>query len=107
MRADWGKMAERYLSKPEGLALCIQLLDSRHDPSQLDLQLNEWILANEKPSIVVATKADKLSRNQLQKQLKESEELLGERPIIPYSAETGLGRDSVWWEIRKSIEWAE
>lgn len=107
MRADWGKMAEQYLSKPDGLALCIQLVDSRHKPTQLDLQLNDWLLVNEKPSVVVATKADKLSRNQLQKQLKESGELLGGRPIIPYSAETGLGRDPVWSEIQRSIERSE
>ena len=103
MRADWGKMAERYLSKPEGLALCIQLVDSRHKPTVLDLQLNEWLIVNEKPSIVVATKADKLSRNQLQKQLKESGELLGPRKIISYSSETGQGRDTVWSEIQKAI----
>ena len=107
MRADWGKMAEQYLSKPEGLVLCIQLVDSRHDPTALDLQLNEWLLVNEKPSIVVATKADKLSRNQLQKQLKKSGELLGGRPLIPYSSETGLGRDLVWSEIQGSIDRAK
>lgn len=107
MRADWGKMAEQYLSKPEGLVLCIQLVDSRHDPTALDLQLNEWLLVNEKPSIVVATKADKLSRNQLQKQLKKSGELLGGRPLIPYSSETGLGRDLVWSEIQRAIDRAK
>jgi GTP-binding protein len=107
MRADWGKMAERYLSKPDGLVLCIQLVDSRHPPTALDLQLNDWLFVNEKPSIVVATKADKLSRNQLSKQLKESGELLGGRPIIPYSSETGLGRDLVWSEIQRSTDRAE
>ena len=107
MRADWGKMAERYLSKPEGLVLCIQLIDSRHKPTALDLQLNEWIVANGKRSIIVATKADKLSRNQLQKQLKESGEMLGSRPVIPYSSETGLGRDRVWTEILDAVRGAD
>ena len=103
MRADWGKMAERYLSKPEDLVLCIQLIDSRHPPTALDRELNEWLLMNEKPSIVVATKADKLSRNQLQKQLKETGEQLGSRHVIAYSSETGFGRDSVWSEIQRAI----
>ena len=107
MRADWGKMAERYLSKPEGLVLCVQLIDSRHKPTALDLQLNEWILANEKPSIIVATKADKLGRTQLQKQLKESEEMLGSKPLIPYSSQTGLGRDRVWSEILAAVSEAD
>ena len=103
MRADWGKMAERYLSKPDGLVLCVQLMDSRHDPTELDLQLNEWILVNGKPSVVVATKSDKLSRNQLQKQLTASRELLGSREIIPYSSETGQGRDRLWSVIQKAV----
>ena len=107
MRADWGKMAERYLSKPDGLVLCIQLIDSRHKPTALDLQLNDWLLVNDSPSILVATKADKLSRNQLQKQLKETGELLGSRQVIAYSSETGLGRDQVWSEIQKAINQPE
>src|SRR2546429_3247462 len=44
MRADWGKMAEEYLSEREQLALCIQLIDSRHEPTPLDLELNEWLV---------------------------------------------------------------
>jgi GTP-binding protein len=103
MRADWGKMAERYLSKPEGLVLCIQLIDSRHNPTDQDLQLNEWLLANDKPSVVVATKADKLSRTQLQKQLKITAEVLGSRDILPFSSETGLGREKLWGEIQTAV----
>ena len=104
MRADWGKLAEQYLSKPDGLVLCIQLIDSRHNPTELDLQLNEWLIAGGQPSMIVATKADKLSRTQLQKQLKAGGEVLGGRELIPYSSETGLGRDRVWAEIREAVE---
>jgi GTP-binding protein len=103
MRADWGKMAEQYLSKPDGLVLCIQLIDSRHNPTEQDLQLNEWLIANGKPSLVTATKADKLSKNQLTKQLKVTAELLGSRAVLPYSSETGLGRDKLWAEIQKAV----
>src|SRR5215813_3907940 len=42
MRSDWGKMAEEYLAERKELALCIQLIDSRHKPTALDIQLNEW-----------------------------------------------------------------
>lgn len=103
MRADWGKMAERYLSKPDGPALCVQLIDSRHNPTELDLQLKEWLIANGKPSIVVATKADKLSRNQLQKQMKASGELLGGREVLHYSSEKGTGREKLWAEIQRAV----
>ena len=103
MRADWGKMAEEYLSGREELALCIQLVDSRHKPSKLDLQLHEWLVFNEKDHIVVATKSDKLSANELNKQLRLIEtEMIGSK-VIPYSAQTGKGRDAVWSEIRAAL----
>src|SRR5829696_345074 len=70
MRADWGKMAEEYLSDREELALCIQLVDSRHKPSSLDMQLHEWLIFHEKNHVVVATKSDKLSSNELSKQVR-------------------------------------
>jgi len=107
MRADWGKMAERYLSKPENLVLCIQLIDSRHEPTGLDLQLNDWLIANDKPSIIVATKADKLSRNLLPKQMKQTGEIMGFRDILPYSSESALGRDRLWSEIQKAVSGSE
>src|SRR5258708_31131249 len=44
VRSDWGKMAEEYLAEREELALCIQLIDSRHKPTALDIQLNEWLI---------------------------------------------------------------
>src|SRR5215204_614758 len=103
MRADWGKMAEEYLSDRDELALCIQLVDSRHKPSQLDLQLHEWLIFNEKNHIVVATKSDKLSSNELSKQLRL---IQGEMPgskVISYSSETGKGRDAVWSEIAEAL----
>src|SRR5215210_2029416 len=44
MRADWGTMAEEYLAGCRRLALCVQLVDARHQPTALDLQLNEWLV---------------------------------------------------------------
>jgi GTP-binding protein len=103
MRADWGKMAQEYLSDREELALCIQLVDSRHKPSPLDLQLHEWLVFNEKEHVIVATKSDKLSSNELNKQIRLIEaEMPGSR-VIPYSSQTGKGRDAVWSEIAAAI----
>lgn len=104
MRADWGKMAEEYLLQDEALSLCIQLIDSRHSPTKLDIQLNEWLNFHQKPHIVVATKADKLSKTQLQKQITEITNVLPEARVRPYSSETGTGRDRVWSEIINSME---
>jgi len=104
MRADWGKMAEEYLSEREQLVLCVQLIDSRHNPTALDLQLNEWLIHHGKPHIVVATKADKLSNNELSRSLAETRKLLPASKLISYSARTGKGRDQVWSEIADAMQ---
>lgn len=104
MRSDWGKMAEQYLSEREQLVLSIQLVDARHKPTTLDIQLHEWLSFNQKPYMIVATKADKLSTNELRKQLKTIAETLPGGPILAYSAVTAKGRDNLWAEIAKSLK---
>jgi len=104
IRADWGIMARDYLSERSELVLCIQLVDSRHSPTELDLQLNDWLIFNNKNHIVVATKSDKSSNNQLHKQLNEIKKLLPESKILSYSASTGKGRDALWDEIESAIK---
>ncbi len=103
MRADWGRMAEEYLSDRAELALCIQLVDSRHKPSQLDLQLHEWLIFNEKKHVVVATKADKLSSNEVGKQIRIIETEMPGSKVITYSSPTGKGRDLIWSAIATAI----
>lgn len=103
-RADWGKMAEEYLAGREELVLSIQLVDSRHEPSALDRQLNEWLLHYGQPHVLVATKADKLSRNELSKHLKLITKSLPRSPLMAYSSETGYGRDELWAKIAESLE---
>lgn len=107
MRKDWGEMARDYLSDRSELVLFIQLVDSRHPPTELDLQLNDWLLANEKPHIVIATKADKLSKTQLAKQLAALARELPDSKILPYSAESGAGREDVWSEIAEALKKTE
>lgn len=103
MRADWGKMAEEYLSARGELALSIQLVDSRHKPTELDRQLHEWLIFHGKNHIVVATKADKLSSNKLKKSMQEIEETLSGSKIMAYSSHTGKGRDALWREIGEEL----
>lgn len=103
MRADWGKMAEQYLIQREQLVLSIQLVDARHQPSELDLQLNEWLRYNEKPRVIAATKTDKLSRRDLQKQIGIISRGMGTDNVIPYSAVTGKGRDQLWAAVTAAI----
>lgn len=104
MRADWGKMAEEYLSDRAELALCIQLIDSRHAPTSLDIQLNAWLDHHEKPHLIVATKVDKLSNNELRKSLAAAEKQFGGTKVLAYSAQTGKGREALWTEITSAIK---
>jgi GTP-binding protein len=103
MRKDWGTMAEEYLAKRQELMLSIQLVDSRHKPTELDLQLHDWLVYNQRKHIIIATKADKLSKNQLKKSLEEMENILPNSKIIPYSSVTGKGKDLVWQEIENAL----
>lgn len=104
MRADWGKMAEEYLSERRELVLCIQLIDARHKPTELDIQLHEWLNFSNKPYIIAATKSDKLTNNQLKKQLSEIERTLPGSKIFPYSSSTGKGRDALWAVIEGLVK---
>jgi GTP-binding protein len=106
VRESWGEIVTDYLAKRERLVLSIQIVDSRHDPTKLDLQLSAWLASNAKPHLVVATKADKLSRNELQKNLRRTREVLGAddaSEVIAYSAVTGLGRERVWRAITDAL----
>ncbi|MCA1590303.1 MAG: ribosome biogenesis GTP-binding protein YihA/YsxC [Acidobacteria bacterium] len=104
MRADWGEMARRYLTDRAELKLSIQLIDARHEPTALDMQLHEWLVYTRKEHIAVATKADKLSRSHLDKQLKVIAREIRETRLMPYSSEVGTGRDEVWAEIETALK---
>ncbi|NNE97932.1 MAG: YihA family ribosome biogenesis GTP-binding protein [Pyrinomonadaceae bacterium] len=103
MKAEWGEMAEDYLAKRQQLMLSIQLVDSRHPPGKLDLQLYEWLSFNDKTSLIVATKADKLSNNKLIKSLNTIRKSMPGCEVIAYSAVTGKGKEQVWREIDKIV----
>lgn len=103
MREDWGGMAEEYLSASPNLKLCIQLVDSRHEPTGLDMDLAEWLEFHNKETLIAATKSDKLSANKLAKSVSVLRKMLPNRLIIPYSAVSGAGRDQIWREIEKKI----
>ena len=104
MKINWGEMATNYLAKREQLVLSIQLVDSRHEPTNQDLQLNEWLKGYAKPCLIVATKADKLSKNELRNSLENAKKTLGVEYIIAYSSVKKTGRDGVWRAIREAVD---
>jgi len=103
VRRTWGEMVTRYLAKREELVLSIHLVDSRHDPTELDLQLHEWLLYHARPQITVATKSDKLSPNEMRRNIERIRRALNLDEIIPFSAVTGRGRDEVWRAIDAAL----
>lgn len=99
IKAKWGKMIERYLKKSKQLKAVFLLIDIRHEPSANDKQMYSWILANGFNPIIIATKSDKISRNQLQKHVKMVKEGLKVEKgtvVIPFSAQTKQGRDDIY-----------
>jgi GTP-binding protein len=101
--AGWSEMATTYLANREQLVLSIHIVDSRHEPTKLDLQLHEWLQHHRKPQIIVATKSDKLSNNELRKSIERARRVLKAEQVIAYSAVTGAGREQVWRAIEKAL----
>ena len=82
------------------------LLDCRHTPTSQDKQMYQWLLHYGVPTVVAATKIDKLSNNQWAKQqgvIKKTLPLSPEHRLIPFSSETGRGRDELLGVIKNWI----
>ena len=103
IKKEWGAAAEDYLAKREQLVLSIHLVDSRHEPTKQDLQLHEWLAHHQKPHLIVATKSDKLSNNELRKNVNRIRGAFGNDCVVAYSAITGSGRKDLWKEIEAAL----
>ncbi len=97
------RLIEKYLAERKTSVLTIMLIDSRHLPSKLDLQTKLWLEQSTRPFLVVLTKSDKLSNNELNNQVREIKAALGTDRVIPYSSVTGLGRDALWKSILSQV----
>ena len=106
IKSTWGEMVTTYLAKRSQLMLSIHIVDSRHEPTKLDLQLHEWLKHTAKPRLIVATKSDKLSNNELRESLGRAKRMFGEERVIAYSSRTARGRDEVWREIENALRLA-
>ena len=98
-RQKWGKLIERYLLERRQLRLLLLLIDIRHPPTALDRMMYEWAAHHRLPLCLVATKSDKLSRMQAGKHAAQIRHMLKVPeavPVIPFSSETGEGRDALW-----------
>lgn len=103
MQSNWGRFIDEYLNTRQQLKGIIQVVDLRHAPSKDDLIMQEWLVQRGLPYLVVATKADKISRGQWSKHMKivkDAFNLEPEVPLILFSALTGEGGEAIadWLE---------
>lgn len=101
----WARMIEGYLSGSENLKHVLQLVDIRHEPTRDDVTMVEYLRYYSLPFTVVATKADKLSRAQMQKQIHLICRTIAVQPweVIPYSSENGQGKDKLLEKIEQVL----
>ncbi|MCI8455869.1 MAG: YihA family ribosome biogenesis GTP-binding protein [Mammaliicoccus sciuri] len=98
-REQFGKMIEQYLTTREALRCVIQLVDIRHKPTQDDVLMYNYLKHFEIPTIVIATKEDKIPKGKVQKHLKiirQTLELDPEDKLISYSSLNKDKTDNIW-----------
>ncbi len=99
VKAEWGKMIERYLHQSKQLRAVFLLVDIRHAPGANDREMYQWILHQGYKPIIIATKLDKINRSQIQKQvklLKDGLQVEKGTTVIPFSAQTKQGREEIY-----------
>jgi GTP-binding protein len=102
MRETWKDLIEDYLERERRLKGVVHLVDARHDPTGLDEQMIQYLAALGLPVLVILTKMDKLKRSQRSGTVQRAAEVLEVTPeqVLPFSAETGEGRE----ELLRSLD---
>jgi GTP-binding protein len=102
--AEWPKFVEPYLAEREALALCICLVDTNIPPQASDQQLIAYLKQVQRPFVVVGTKADRISKNILAKNLAALKREHDIEEILPVSSKTGAGIPALWEQIQSVAE---
>lgn len=106
-RKKWGQIIEEYLNERKNLKEVVLIVDIRHEPTDADLMMYDWIRSFGYKGIVIATKADKISKGKWQKHVKVIREKLGVEDsdlIIPYSSEKKFNKDLVWKRLEEILD---
>jgi GTP-binding protein len=101
---EWAGFVDPYLHERTTLALCLALIDISVPPQNNDKQLLEFLASSGRAFLVVATKSDRLSNNQLHNALHALKREYPDAQVLPFSARTGAGKDKLWLEIRTVID---
>lgn len=97
-KAGWGKIIETYLIKRPQLSRVLLLVDSRHRPTEDDILMYNWIRYFGYEVVIIATKCDKITKNEMaksKKTIKEALNLSDEEKIIFFSSLKRLGREEL------------
>lgn len=109
-KAKWGKMIDNYLKSSKKLRILFLLIDIRHEPGQHDVDMYNWSVNYGFNPIIIATKADKISRGAIKKHadiIRKKLNCIEGTPIIPFSSLAKSGRDEVWEYIDDMLEYYE
>jgi len=105
-REAWGKMIEQYITGRGVLKAVVQIIDIRHEPTDDDCMMYDFLKHYNIPTIVIATKADKIKKGNYAKHIKMVKDVLDmapNDPIILFSSEKGMGMEQAWEEIEKRM----
>ncbi len=106
VRKQWGPMIRDFIEQAPNLAVVVQIMDVRRVPTVDDESLLDWLEEIERPTILVLTKADKLSNNELQKNVKLITEATGlpKDAFTIFSAVDGRGLKDLWSRIDAALD---
>ena len=109
MRDAWSELIEWYLSASGGVNGLVHLMDARRDPTDHDLHMISYLSELGVPTLVVLTKMDKLKTAQREKAIQRTWEGLsiGEDQVLPFSSQTGEGRDALLEALDELVAEAE
>jgi GTP-binding protein len=105
VKDKWGPMVETYLQERSSLRLVFFVLDIRRDPGETDLAMYRWLEFYQIPYLLVFTKIDKLSKQQILLRRQSILEILRHPSVaaVLFSARTGAGKEALWMEIEKNV----
>ncbi len=102
----WAKLMESYFRSERDLRLIVQLIDMRHEPTKLDIEMIEYMVENQLPFVVALTKCDKLNKTERSEMLMKICSILtkyGNISVVPFSAVNGDGVDELRGLIEKAL----
>lgn len=106
-RDRWGRLMEQYFAEQGLITLGVMLVDARHSPTKDDVTMVNWFLETGCPLAVAANKLDKLKKSEIEGSMSKIRSVLGigeEVPVIPFSAESGAGRNELAGIIEKAVK---